>query len=274
MLPRGTINAIVAHLHHQKIDTNRLDSFLLRLFGNPQNGWIDLGGLELTKGDLFFKLTRSKSALLEVKLIPGETIYFFFKQISEIFRISQTELWEACKKNPQCIEGNFIPQTYKLPYGAGAEDIIWYLLDYSQRAHRVFAQEYKIVYGSKQWHELLSKASIIQKEAVNVEEMPLISAVIDNRIKKGMLLQMDGSLNYGEYSHQKVTPKRIREDMSLFNTYKYKGIPPIPAGSVSFEALKSALYPANVSYLYFVRTSDGKHRFSNTYQEHRENFKK
>lgn len=274
MLPRGTINAIVAYLHDQKIDTNRLDSFLLRLFGNPQNGWIDLGSLELTKGDLFFKLTRSKSALLEIKLIPGETMYFFFKQISETFAINQADLWEACKKNPQCIEGNFIPQTYKIPYGANPKDIIGYLLEYSQKIHRDFAQEHKIIYGSKQWRELLSKASIIQKEAVGIEEMPIISAVIDNRIKKGMLLQMDGSLNYGEYSHQKVTPKRIREDVSLFNTYKYKGIPPIPSGSVSFEALKSALYPAHVSYLYFVRTSDGKHRFSNTYQEHRENFKK
>lgn len=274
MLPQGTINAIVAYLHRQKVDTNRLDSFILRFFGTPQNGWIDLGSLELTKGDLFFKLTRSKSALLEVKLIPGETIYFFFKQISETFKIDEDELWEACNKNPQCIEGNFIPQTYKLPYGAGAKDIIWYLLDYSQKTHYVFAQEHGIVYGSKQWRELLSKASIIQKEAVGIEEMPIISAVIDNRIKRGMPLQMDGSLNYGKYSHQKVTPGRIREDNSLLNTYKYKGIPPIPAGSVSFDALKSALYPANVSYLYFVRTSEGKHHFSNTYQEHRENFKK
>lgn len=274
MLPRGTINAIVTYLHHQKIDTNRLDSFILRFFGSPQNGWIDLGSLELTKGDLFFKLTRSKSALLEVKLIPGETTYFFFKQISEIFAMSETDLWNACKKNPQCIEGNFIPQTYKIPYGASPKDIIGYLLDYSEKMHREFAQKHGIIYGSKQWKQLLSKASIIQKEAVGTEEMPIISAVIDNRIKKGMLLQMDGSLNYGEYSHQKVTPKRIREDKSLFNTYKFKGIPPIPSGSVSFEALKSALYPADVSYLYFVRTSNGKHRFSNTYQEHRENFKK
>lgn len=274
MLPRGTINAIVAYLHDQKIDTNRLDSFLLRLFGKPQNGWIDLGSLELTKGDLFFKLTRSKSALLKIQLIPGETTYFFFKQISETFGISQDDLWMACKKNPQCIEGNFIPQTYKIPYGANAKDIIEYLLTYSQRMHREFAHRYQIVYGSKQWKELLSKASIIQKEAISIEEMAIISAVIDNRIKKGMLLQMDGSLNYGEYSHRKVTPRQIREDSSLFNTYKYKGLPPIPSGSVGFEALKAALYPANVSYLYFVRTSDGKHRFSNTYQEHRENFKR
>lgn len=274
MLPQGTINSIVAYLHRQEIDINRFDSFILRFFGDPQNGWIDLRDVELTKGDLFFRLTRSKSALREIKLIPGETMHFFFKQISEVFQISTKDLWSACEKNPQCMEGNFIPQTYKLPYGAGPEEIIGYLLDYSQKVYREFALKHQIVYGSKQWQEILSKASIIQKEAVGIEEMPLISAVIDNRIKRGIRLQMDGSLNYGEYSHQKVTPKRIREDTSLFNTYKHAGIPPIPSGSSSFEALESAIYPANVSYLYFVRTSDGRHRFSNTYQEHRENFKK
>ncbi|WP_158654377.1 endolytic transglycosylase MltG [Helicobacter pametensis] len=274
MLPKGTINQIVTYIAAQSIDANRLDSFILRFFGSPQSGWIDLGSLALSKGDLFYKLTKSKAALKEIKLIPGETMYFFFKDIAQVFEVEEQALWDACAKSPRCIEGSFIPQTYRIPYGAMPEDIIWFLLDYSQKKHRDFAKQHGIVYGSQKWRQILSKAAIIQKEAADLKEMPLISAVIENRIKRGMPLQMDGSLNYGKYSHDKVTPKRIREDMSLFNTYRYKGIPPVPSGSVSFEALEAALKPANVPYLYFVRTRDGKHAFSETYQDHKNNFTK
>lgn len=273
-LPRGTINQIVAYLHSQKIDLNRLDSFILRIFGSPQSGWIDLQTRVLTKGDLFFRISKSKSALREIKLIPGETLYFFFKQIASSFDIDEINLWEACIQNPRCKEGNFVPQTYKIPYGATSVDVIAYLLDYSQKAHSDFAKEHGVVFGSKAWSEILSKASIIQKEAADKKEMPLISGVINNRLAKGMPLQMDGSLNYGQYSHDKITPKRIKEDKSLYNTYKYKGIPPAPVGSVSFEALLAALNPAQVPFLYFVRNRDGKHSFSETYDEHRKNFKR
>ncbi|MCE3047431.1 endolytic transglycosylase MltG [Helicobacter sp. faydin-H17] len=274
MLPRGTINQIVSYLPSQNIDANRLDSLLLRFFGSPQSGWIDLGCTLISKGDFYYRLTRSKSAMREVKLIPGETMFFFFKDIARIFEIQEDDLWRACKNSPQCIEGNFVPQTYKIPYGADAKDIVWYLLDYSKKAHQDFAQKQGIIYGSQKWKQILSKAAIIQKEAADAKEMPIISAVIDNRIKKGMPLQMDGSLNYGQYSHDKITPKRIREDQSLFNTYKYRGIPPVPSGSVSFEALEASLNPDRVPYLYFVRTKDGRHTFSETYQDHKNNFKK
>ena len=271
-LPRGTINQIVTYLYSQQIDVNRLDSFILRFFGSPQSGWIDLQEKVLTKGDLFFRISKSKSALKEIKLIPGETLYFFFKQIALSFDISEGDLFKTCAKNPQCKEGNFVPQTYKIPYGATSDDVISYLLDYSQRAYNDFAKEHGIVFGSKEWNQMLSKASIIQKEAADKTEMPIISAVINNRLLKGMPLQMDGSLNYGPYSHDKITPKRIKEDKSLYNTYKYKGIPPTPVGSVSFEALRAVLNPVQVPFLYFVRNKNGRHSFSETYDEHRKNF--
>jgi UPF0755 protein len=79
---------------------------------------------------------------------------------------------------------------------------------------------------------------------------------------------MDGTLNYGKYSHVKVTPYRIRNDKTHYNTYKYSGIPDYPVGSVSFEAIKSAIFPANTDYLYFVKNSKGVHSFSNSYKQH------
>ena len=117
-------------------------------------------------------------------------------------------------------------------------------------------------------------ASIIQKEAANDKEMPLIASVIYNRLEKNMRLQMDGTLNYGKYSHIKVTPERIKTDMSSFNTYKHRGLPNSPIGAVSTVAIKAALYPAKTNYLYFMRNKKGVHDFTDTFKKHRKNIKK
>lgn len=273
-LPRGSINTILAHLYSQKIDVNRLDSFVLRFLGKPQSGWIDLGETRMSKGDFLYKLTKAKSPLKEIKLIPGETITFFITQISQTLNISEKDLWKAYTDRTECEDGNIIPQTYKIPYGITPNELFAYLFAYSQKHYERIAKQYGYEFKSREWRQILSMASIIQKEAANKEEMPLISAVIYNRLKKGMPLQMDGSLNYGEFSHQKITPKRIKEDTTPFNTYRYKGIPPCPCGSFSQEALLSALSPAKVSYLYFVRNQNGVHNFSTNYREHQENFKR
>ncbi len=79
---------------------------------------------------------------------------------------------------------------------------------------------------------------------------------------------MDGALNYGKFSHKKITSRRIREDNTLFNTYKHKGLPPYPVCMVSKDAIKAAIKPANVDYIYFMRISKGKHKFSKSYKEH------
>ena len=272
-LPKGSIRAIVAHLKTQEIDINAFDGLILRILGTPQSGWIDLGRDHMSKGDFLYKLTVAKAPLREVRLIPGESMHFFILQLSDVLNIPSDDLWEAYTTQVECIEGNILPQTYKIPYGIDASKLFAYLLSHSNKEYARIASDFGLDSQSKQWKKIISKASIIQKEAANISEMPIISAVIDNRIKKRMPLQMDGSLNYGEFSHSKVTPERIRNDKSAFNTYLYRGIPPCPCGSVGLDAIKSALNPEKVDYLYFVRNKNGVHSFSKTYKEHRENFK-
>ena len=104
--------------------------------------------------------------------------------------------------------------------------------------------------------------------------MPIVSSVIYNRLKKGMRLQMDGTLNYGKYSHIKVTPERIKNDTSRFNTYKYKGLPHSPIGAVSFDAIIAAIKPAKTNYLYFMKNAQGVHDFTDSYKTHRKNIRK
>ena len=114
----------------------------------------------------------------------------------------------------------------------------------------------------------MAKASVIQKEAANKDEMKIVSSVIDNRLDKGMRLQMDGTLNYGKFSHIKITPDRIRNDESKFNTYLNDGLPPIVC-MVSIEAIDAAINPVKTEYLYFMRDKrTNKHIFTKTHSEH------
>jgi UPF0755 protein len=130
------------------------------------------------------------------------------------------------------------------------------------------------VYNEEKWFRYVTIASIIQKESANNEEMPIVSSVIYNRLKKGMKLQMDGTLNYGKYSHIRITAKRIREDNSTYNTYIHSGIPAAPVCNVSREAIMAAIFPAKTDYLYFMKSKKGTHDFACNYSTHLRNIKR
>ena len=98
---------------------------------------------------------------------------------------------------------------------ASAKDT--YLVNSSKKAQSEISRKIFGEYNEKKWFKILTIASIIQKEAANDAEMPLVASVIYNRLDKGMRLQMDGTLNYGIYSHDVITAERIRSDMSEFN---------------------------------------------------------
>ena len=154
------------------------------------------------------------------------------------------------------------------------EGLVLHLLKESDKTMKKWAEDYNVPYVKEKWLPIVTKASVIQKEASSVADMPLVSSVIDNRIKKGMRLQMDGTLNYGEYSHQKVTARRIRTDTTPYNTYKNRGLPRHPVCNVSREAIGAALRPKQTDYLYFVGRNDGTHQFSRTLEEHNQAVRK
>jgi len=108
-------------------------------------------------------------------------------------------------------------------------------------------------------------ASLVEKEAKVNTERPLIASVIYNRLKKHMLLQIDSSVIYGiKNFNGKLTISDLENKKNRYNTYIYKGLPPSPICSPSFESLKAAFYPAKTDYLYFVSKNDGSHVFSET----------
>lgn len=272
-IPAGSVHNIITHLESQNLDVTLLDLFLLRFIGSPQSGWIDIKSQSNTKADFLYKLTTAKAALQNVTLIPGETTYMFFLQLEKELDLNATLLQNAFKKHSPVEEGSLVPETYKLPKGITEEQLVKLLLQSAHKRHLALAQKFLGSYDQTKWFHYVAIASVIQKESANVEEMPLVSSVIHNRLKCNMPLQMDGTLNYGKYSHIRITPKRIKEDMSSYNTYKHRGVPSTPVCNVSEEAIEAAFLPAKSEYLYFMKNKKGTHDFSCNYSTHLKNIR-
>jgi len=264
-VPKGSINYTIKKLQKSDIDILKIDKYILFLVGKPQSGWIDLKKTKMTKFDFLYKLTKSKAALKKITIIPGETDYFIYKQIAKKMGFKSIK----CKNIPQ---GFLYPDTYYLPYGFRKDEVCNYLYKMSLKNHKKLAKRIFGYWNFQKYYHFLIIASIIQKEAGNKKEMKLISSVIYNRLKKHMKLQMDGTLNYGKYSHQKVTHNRIKKDKTKYNSYKYYGLPPKPISVVSQSAIIAAIFPAKTNYLYFVRVN-GKHKFTSKYKQHLKNIK-
>lgn len=270
-IPQGSVFKSIAHLQEEGVNVYKIDAFLLRMIGQPQQGWIDLKTEKSSRIDFLYKLTTAKAATRAITLIPGETTVVFLRQLSDELSLNYQELKNAFDEHAPYTEGSFVPDTYSIPNALSEEKLIVHLLNESDKKMREWADEYNQPYDRKNWLQIVTKASVIQKEAASVADMPYVSSVIDNRNKAGMRLQMDGTLNYGEYSHQKVTAKRIRSDRSPYNTYKNKGLPQQPVCNVSKEAIAAAIHPKQTDYLYFVRGKNGEHIYSSYFSTHREN---
>lgn len=268
-IPKGSTNSIITHLNKNGYETNDLDKFVVRFFGYPQNGWIDLKSQYMTKGDFLYKITKSKAALKTITLIPGETAYIFLDQLAQDFNLSRKKLQEIYDEHAYKEDGNILAETYSLPYGMKEDHLLFYLFSNTNKQYEEFSRKIFGYYDKKKWYFYLTIASIIQKEAANTDEMPLVSSVIYNRLRRGMALQMDGTLNYGKYSHVRITARRIKEDNTSYNTYKNKGLPSNPICAVSLNAIKAAIFPVKSDYLYFVKDNKtGLHKFSNSYSTH------
>ncbi len=261
-------------MQEKHYNVSKLDVFLVRLMGSPQRGWINLDTTYNRRWDFLYKLTTAKAPLVAVTLIPGETTHVFFNQLSTQLQLNRELLQQEYELQSKRIEGVFVPNTYKLPLGITEKMVIKILLRESQKQMQRTAKMIFGLYDEKKWFQFVTIASVIQKESATIDEMPLVSSVIYNRLKKGMKLQMDGTLNYGQYSHVKVTPEMIRNDTSTYNTYLNKGLPEHPVCNVSFEALRAAIFPAQSDYLYFMKSKNGTHDFSRNYSTHLDNIKR
>jgi UPF0755 protein len=165
------------------------------------------------------------------------------------------------------LEGYLFPDTYSMPRHIGESNILKMMVT---RFKRVYTSRYAgraedLGFTIK---EVVTLASIIEKETGKSWERPLISAVFQNRLKKGMKLQSDPTTVYGIVNFDgNVTGKHLKR-RSPYNTYLHYNIPPGPIANPGEDSIKAVLFPAKVNYLYFVSKNDGTHCFSSNLREH------
>ncbi len=126
-------------------------------------------------------------------------------------------------------------------------------------------------------HELVTLASIIEKETAQPAERPLVAAVLRNRLTRHMPLQCDPTVIYALARAGRWNGDLTRADLQIdspYNTYKHPGLPPGPIASPGRASLRAALHPADVPYVYFVSRNDGTHVFASTLEQHDRNVAK
>jgi UPF0755 protein len=208
---------------------------------------------------------RQMAALYESKGIGEARAFIAAARRAELVR----ELDPAAKD----LEGYLFPDTYAVPRRSTADQLIARMVDGFTRALTPDIVERAAARGLTV-RQLVTLASIVEKETGAASERPLVSAVYSNRLKIGMGLQCDPTVIYALERAGRFDGNLTREDLqfdSPYNTYRYAGLPPGPIASPGRASLEAAAAPAPAPYLYFVSRNDGSHAFAETLDEHNRN---
>lgn len=164
-------------------------------------------------------------------------------------------------------EGYLYPETYFIPEGASEKRVVEIFLNEFLRNFP--AAEYE---DKKEFYRMLILASVIEREAQVWDEKETISSVFHNRLKRGMRLESDATVNYiYGYENRRMYYRHLEVD-SPYNTYRNTGLPPAPIANPDAASIRAAFKPADTDYLFFVAVEDGsgRHHFTRTYREHLE----
>jgi len=167
------------------------------------------------------------------------------------------------------LEGYLFPDTYRLTRGMSEEEILRVMVSRFQQAMpRDFEEQAARL--KMDTHEVVTLASLIEKEVQLDAERPLVSAVFHNRLRQRMPLQSDPTAVYMVPRTQRRITVSDLQRKTPYNTYLLPGLPPGPIANPGLASIRAALHPASVNYLYFVAKNDGSHQFSRSLDQHQE----
>lgn len=176
------------------------------------------------------------------------------------------------------LEGYIFPDTYEFVKGISEEEIILRLLKEQDRKLATLPEDWvdQLDVLGLSMHEMLTIASLIEREVVVDAERPIVAGVIYNRLAKPMRLQIDATIQYALNEQKEVLSYEDTEFKSPYNTYLIDGLPPGPIANASLDSIKAALYPEQHKYFYYVTKKDGTntHLFAETYNQHQRNIEK
>lgn len=247
---------------------------IIRVTGQSQR--LKAGVYQIKPGEtaiqLLYRVTSGDVLTQNFTIIAGTTQQKIAQDLAKASYLDyHPSDWSLIQENHSNAEGLVLADTYQYQGGSSSKSLL-------EHAHRNLISYLNTVWADrapnlpyKNPYELLTAASIIEKETAVPQERQLISGVMVNRINKKMPLQMDPTVIYGLGAA--YTGKLSHNDMQVdspYNSYRYRGLPPTPIAMVSKEALDAASHPQLSNYLYFVAKGDGTHQFSETYLQQRQ----
>lgn len=277
VVKRGmSVNGLTSYLMKNKIIKSRdLFNFSIRLNG----GKILAGEYDIPRGagvwTIADMVTQGKVATTTITIPEGYTI----KQIKNLLALSASLSGDVdCDDDvPVCNlkDGDVFPDTYRIARGVSRLSVLDLarkkMLDVKQKL-----DTHKYPAPLKSWNEVLTLASIVQKETPLKREMPIVAGVYLNRLRVRMRLQADPTVVYaltdgeGDMHGEPLLSGHLKIE-SPYNTYRNYGLPPTPIANVGRDAIRAVLHPTNTKYLFFVADGKGGHRFSVDFEEHKKN---
>jgi UPF0755 protein len=230
----------------------------------------------MTPGEILEQLTEGRVVTYAVVLPEGFTAAQIAARL-EARHLAGAEAFSAAARDADLahelgvpaasLEGYLYPDTYHLPRGLPEREIARMMVE---QFHQAWAEIEPLARErGLEMHEVVTLASIVEKETGAPEERPLIASVFANRLERGMRLESDPTVIYGIADFDGNLRRRdLENDANAYNTYQHPGLPPGPIASPGLAALRAVVEPADSDYLYFVSRNDGTHRFSRNYRDH------
>ncbi|MFN8008208.1 MAG: endolytic transglycosylase MltG [Terriglobia bacterium] len=225
------------------------------------------------------KLIRGQVYYREVTIPEGYSIFDIAELMQQKGFLTSDAFFQAARQVNKLadvvevkgtLEGYLFPDTYRLTRGTQADEFISMML---MKFRDIYKKKLETPLKDSPYsvNEIMTMASLVEKETGLDEERPLVAAVFYNRLRRKMPLQCDPTVIYAALLNGDFKGKIYQSDLqsnSSYNTYLRLGLPPTPISNPGIRSIEAALFPANVDYLYFVSNNQGGHIFSKTLEEH------
>jgi UPF0755 protein len=283
--PGQSLSIIAENLEKESIVSNKTFFKLFTKFKKADK--------KLQAGEYILSASKSPSQILEILLKGKVKLYRLTlpegvntKQIASLVEkaglCGKTRFIDLCHDKSfifslglksTSLEGYLFPDTYFFPKHTSCKTVITTMVSHFKR---IFTKTWRARAKTLGFsvHDIVTLASIIEKETGNTLERPLISSVFHNRLKKNMRLESDPTVIYGINNFDGNIKKKHLKMMTPYNTYQIKGLPIGPIANPGALSLQAALYPAQTDYLFFVSKKNKTHHFSKTIREHNQAVKK
>ena len=284
IVPGSSVQTISRQLAEQKVITTPkiFDVFArVRGVGQKMRAGEYVFPQGITLNEVMEKIIKGDVVKYQIKIIEGWTIAdiaSYLRKNPVIRNQAIVDRFESLTHDPvyietlgfkgiKSLEGYLFSDTYNVLRPHKAEDLIERFV---ARFKEIYSDDFEKLTKERNLsqQEIITLASIIEKETGDVNERPLIASVFFNRLKDGMALQSDPTVIYGLKNFDGNLRKRDLGNPHPYNTYRHAGLPPGPICNPGKASIKAVFFPATTQYLYFVSKNDGTHFFSKTLAEH------